>query len=94
MSNIACITVNQEIDQFIEQLSKELGKEKPELVEEAIINYVKVIKTKLDRKNKKLITEFLEDYLDTKIAAKRIENLKEGKSYTVKAEEVYKELGI
>ncbi|RMH06456.1 MAG: hypothetical protein D6699_02305 [Aquificota bacterium] len=82
------------LETLIERLSKGLGKEKPELIEEALINYIKTIKNKLDKESRQLLTELLEDYLDAKVAEERLENLKEGRSYTVPAEEVYKELGI
>lgn len=68
------ITLDKEVAEELEHISKELGEKKSKLIEKALTFYF--------------------DYLDVKIAEERLEKLEEGKTQTIPAEDVYKELGL
>ncbi|WP_461829781.1 ribbon-helix-helix domain-containing protein [Aquifex sp.] len=68
------ITLDKEIAEELELISKELGEKKSKLIEKALTFYF--------------------DYLDIKIAEKRLKKLEKGETKTIPAEEVYEELDI
>lgn len=68
------ITLDKEIAEELELISKELGEKKSKLIERALTFYF--------------------DYLDVKIAEKRLKKLEKGETKTIPAEEVYEELDI
>ena len=68
------ITLDKEIAEELELISKELGEKKSKLIEKALTFYF--------------------DYLDVKIAEKRLKKLEKGETKTIPAEEVYEELDI
>jgi len=68
------ITLDSEIAEELELISKELGEKKSKLIEKALTFYF--------------------DYIDVKIAEKRLKRLEQGETETIPAEKVFKELGI
>ncbi len=68
------ITLDKEVAEELEKVSKELGEKKSKLIEKALTFYF--------------------DYLDVKIAEERLKGLEEGKTQTIPAKEVYRELGL
>ena len=68
------ITLDKEVAEELEHISKELGEKKSKLIEKALTFYF--------------------DYLDVKIAEERLKRLEEGKTQTIPAKEVYRELGL
>ena len=66
------ITLDKEVAEELEHISKELGEKKSKLIEKALTFYF--------------------DYLDVKIAEERLKRLEEGKTQTIPAKEVYREL--
>ena len=66
-------------------------------VSDFIIDELESVSKELDEKKSHIVEKALNmyfDYLDEKIADKRLDDLKNGKSKTISAEEVYKELGL
>lgn len=68
------ITLDKEIADELELVTKELNEKKSKIIEKSLTFYL--------------------DYLDEKIAEKRLKDLEDGKAKTIPADEVYKELGI
>ncbi len=66
-------------------------------LEEELAEELEKIAAELGEKKSRLIAKaltFYFDYLDTKIAERRLKRLEEGKTETVSAEEVFKELNL
>ena len=66
-------------------------------VSDYIIDELNEVSAELNEKKSHIVEDALTmyfDYLDAKIADKRIEDIKSGKERVVPAEEVFRELGI
>jgi len=66
-------------------------------LDEEVARELEKISRELGEKKSKLIEKaltFYFDYLDVKIAEERLKRLEEGKTETLPAEKVYKELGL
>ncbi|WP_459775458.1 ribbon-helix-helix domain-containing protein [Aquifex pyrophilus] len=68
------ITLDKEVADELELISKELGEKKSKIIEKALTFYF--------------------DYLDVKVAEKRLKKLEEGETETIPADKVFKELDI
>ena len=68
------ITLDKEIAEELEAISRELGEKKSKLIEKALTFYF--------------------DYIDVKIAEKRLKKLEKGETKTIPAQEVFKELDV
>jgi predicted transcriptional regulator len=67
-------TLDQDVVDELDQVSKELKEKKSRIVEKALTLYF--------------------DLIDARVADKRMSDLKKGKSKLIRAEDLYKELGI
>jgi len=66
-------------------------------VSDFVIDELNSVSEELGEKKSHIVEKALNmyfDYLDEKIADKRIDDLKDGKTMTIPAEEVFKELGL
>jgi predicted DNA-binding protein len=66
-------------------------------VSDFIIDELESVSQELGEKKSHIVEKALNmyfDYLDEKIADKRLDDLKSGKTATIPAEEVFKELGL
>ncbi len=66
-------------------------------ISDYIIDELNEISTELNEKKSHIVEDALTmyfDYLDTKIADKRIDDIKSGKEKVIPAEEVFRELGL
>lgn len=66
-------------------------------VSDFIIDELESVSEELGEKKSHIVEKALNmyfDYLDEKIADKRIDDFKDGKTITIPAEEVFKELGL
>lgn len=66
-------------------------------VSDFIIDELNSVSTELNEKKSHIVEKALSmyfDYIDEKIADKRLDELKEGKEKMIPADEVFKELGI
>ena len=66
-------------------------------VSDFIIDELNAVSSELNEKKSHIVEKALSmyfDYIDEKIADKRLDELKEGKEKLIAAEEVFKELGI
>ena len=66
-------------------------------ISDYIIDELNEISTELNEKKSHIVEDALTmyfDYLDAKIADKRIDDIKSGKEKVVPAEEVFRELGL
>ena len=66
-------------------------------IDRGVIDELEAIAAELGEKKSHIVEQALTmyyDYLDLKIAEKRLKDIEEGRSETVPAEEVFKKLGI
>ncbi len=66
-------------------------------ISDYIIDELNEISTELNEKKSHIVEDALSmyfDYLDAKIADKRIDDIKSGKEKVIPAEEVFRELGL
>lgn len=66
-------------------------------VSDFIIDELNSVSVEMNEKKSHIVEKALSmyfDYIDEKIADKRLDELKEGKEKTIPADEVFKELGI
>lgn len=88
--NVLIITQNQEA---IRKMSKRLNIS----LENDIAHALEKTSKELKEKKSKVIANaliFYFDYLDIKLAEERLKKLKEGKTFTISADQLYKELEI
>ena len=66
-------------------------------ISDYIVDELNEVSTELNEKKSHIVEDALTmyfDYLDAKIADKRIDDIKSGKEKVIPAEEVFKELGL